>query len=52
MNVAITKEGNFVEIQGSAENGGTMDRQRLDKMVDLASIGCRRLMALQNEALK
>jgi len=52
MNVAITKEGNFVEVQGSAENGGSMDRRRLDEMVDVATAGCRKLMELQNSALR
>jgi ribonuclease PH len=51
MNVAYTAKGEFVEIQGSAENGGGFDRGRMDRLMDLAVVGCRRLMELQSEAL-
>jgi len=52
LNVAYTGGGKFVEVQGSAENGGGFDRQRLDEMLDLAVHGCRRLMAIEKEALE
>ena len=52
LNVAYTAGGKFVEVQGSAENGDGFDRARLDAMLDLAVTGCRRLMELQNEALR
>jgi len=51
MNVAYTAAGKFVEVQGSAENGEGFDRSEVDKMLDLAVIGCRRLMEIQREAL-
>jgi ribonuclease PH len=51
MNVAYTAKGEFVEIQGSAENGGGFDRGRMDRLLDLAVAGCRRLMELMDETL-
>jgi ribonuclease PH len=51
MNVAYTAKGEFVEIQGSAENGGGFDRGRMNRLMDLAVSGCERLMALQRDAL-
>jgi ribonuclease PH len=51
MNVAYTARGEFVEIQGAAENGGSFDRKRMDRLLDLAVAGCEKLMALQREAL-
>jgi ribonuclease PH len=51
MNVAYTAAGRFVEVQGSAENGGGFDRGRMDRLLDLAVAGCQRLMALQRDAL-
>jgi len=52
VNVAYTAGGKFVEVRGSAENGEGFDRAKLNSMLDLAVVGCRRLMALQNEALQ
>lgn len=51
MNVAYTDGGNFVEVQGSAENGGGFNRERMYELLDLAVKGCRQIMALQNAAL-
>ena len=51
MNVAYTAAGEFVEIQGSAENGGAFDRKKLDGLLDLAVSGCQKLMEIQNQAL-
>jgi ribonuclease PH len=50
MNVAYTGGGKFVEVQGSAENGGGFDRQQMQKMMDLAIGGCERLMNLMRQA--
>lgn len=50
-NVAYTKGGKFVEIQGSAENGEGFDRSRLVEMLDLAVAGCDGIFAAQNKAL-
>lgn len=51
MNVAYTQSGKFIEIQGSAENGGGFDRKLTDQMLDLAVAGCQQLMRIQREAL-
>jgi ribonuclease PH len=50
MNVVCTAEGEFVEVQGTAE-GATFDRSTLDRLLDLAVAGCDRLRAIQLEAL-
>ena len=50
MNVAYTGSGKFVEIQGSAENGGGFDRKLTDQMLDLAVRGCEELMRVQRSA--
>lgn len=44
MNIAYTAGGRFVEVQGSAENGGGFDRRHMDAMMDLAVSGCQALM--------
>jgi ribonuclease PH len=50
MNVVMTGDGAFVEVQGTAE-AGTFDRAMLDRLLDLASAGCADLTAAQKEAL-
>jgi ribonuclease PH len=50
MNVVMTGDGRFVEVQGTAE-GEPFDRKLLDGLVDLAAGGCADLTRLQNEAL-
>jgi ribonuclease PH len=50
MNVVMTGDGRFVEVQGTAE-GEPFDRKLLDGLVDLAAGGCAELTRLQNEAL-
>ncbi|MFY9916646.1 MAG: ribonuclease PH [Nocardioidaceae bacterium] len=50
MNVVMTGEGSFVEVQGTAE-GQAFDRAMLDALLDLAVKGCADLTRLQNEAL-
>jgi ribonuclease PH len=50
MNVVVTGEGRFVEVQGTAEHGA-FDRTELDALLDLAVDGCARLTTLQAEAL-
>lgn len=50
-NIAYTKSGKFVEIQGSAENGEGFDRSRLGEMLDLAVAGCEGIFAHQSRAL-
>jgi ribonuclease PH len=51
MNVAATAKGKIVEVQAGAENGEGFDRSQLDKLLDLALIGCRGIMQLQTTAL-
>jgi ribonuclease PH len=51
MNIAYTKGGKFVEIQGSAEGAKGFDRKASDQMLDLAVAGCTQIMEHQNRAL-
>jgi len=51
MNVVVTGDGRFVEVQGTAERA-PFDRAQLDAMLDLALVGCTRLAQLQAEALR
>jgi len=50
MNVVMTGAGRFVEVQGTAE-GEPFARAQMDAMLELASSGIARLIALQREAL-
>ena len=50
MNVVMSSEGRFVEVQGTGENG-TFDRAELDRLLDLAAAGLRDLDARQRAAL-
>lgn len=50
MNVVVTGDGRFVEVQGTAE-GEPFERGMLDKLLDLATLGCEQLDAAQREAL-
>ncbi len=50
MNVVMTGDGRFVEVQGTAE-GEPFDRALLDGLLDLAGQGCAELTRLQAEAL-
>jgi ribonuclease PH len=49
MNVVMSGEGRFVEVQGTGEHG-TFDRAELDALIDLAVAGIRRLEDGQREA--
>jgi len=51
MNVVMTADGNFVEVQGTAE-GVAFSRQDMNSLLDLADKGIRELFALQQAALK
>lgn len=51
LNVVMTAEGKFVEIQGTGEEG-TFDRGQLNDMLDSAEKGLRELVALQQEVLR
>ena len=50
MNVVMSSEGRFVEVQGTGENG-TFDRGELDRLLDLATAGLRELDERQRAAL-
>src|SRR4051794_37891716 len=50
MNVVMTGDGRFVEVQGTAE-GAAFDRAELDALLALAEKGCADLTRLQQEAL-
>ncbi|WP_380157909.1 ribonuclease PH [Kineococcus sp. R86509] len=50
MNVVVTGDGKFVEVQGTAE-GAPFDRAELNALLDLALGGTSTLAALQAEAL-
>jgi ribonuclease PH len=49
MNVVMSSEGRFVEVQGTGENG-TFDRAELDRLLELAVAGIGRLDAAQRAA--
>ncbi|MGI8612964.1 MAG: ribonuclease PH [Nocardioidaceae bacterium] len=50
MNVVMTGDGRFVEVQGTAE-GQPFDRELLDQLLTLATDGCAQLTRTQVEAL-
>jgi ribonuclease PH len=50
MNVVVTGDGRFVEVQGTAE-GVPFDRDELNRLLDLALIGTGRLRELQEASL-
>lgn len=50
MNVVCTGDGQFIEVQGTAE-GAPFDRALLDNLLNLAVKGCADLTALQKQAL-
>ena len=51
MNVVMTGQGGFVEIQGTAE-GEPFQRDAMNRMLELAESGIRGLLAKQKEALE
>ena len=50
MNVVMSSEGKFVEVQGTGEHG-TFDRVQLDQLLELAISGIRSLDTAQTKAL-
>jgi ribonuclease PH len=50
MNVVMTGDGRFIEVQGTAE-AAPFDRAELDTLLGLAEKGCADLTRLQSEAL-
>ncbi len=51
MNVVMTGDGRYVEVQGTAE-AEPFDREMLDRLLDLAANGCAELTQLQTQALE
>ena len=50
MNIVCTGDGNFIEVQGTAE-GAPFDRDLLNQLLDLGAAGCAELTKLQLAAL-
>ena len=50
MNVVMTGQGNFVEVQGTAEQG-TFDRAELNALIKLAERGLKKVAKAQLKAL-
>ena len=50
MNIVCTGDGNFIEVQGTAE-GKPFDRTLLNNLLDLGAAGCAELAKLQKQAL-
>jgi ribonuclease PH len=50
MNVVMSSEGQFVEVQGTGEHG-TFSRAQMDSLMDLATKGLKELDAAQRRAL-
>jgi len=51
MNLVMTGEGEFIEVQGSAE-GAPFDRAQVDKMLDFGEAGIAKIFAAQKSALE
>jgi ribonuclease PH len=51
MNIVMTEDGNFIEIQGTAERG-TFHQDELNTLLDLAKTGIKQLFMHQRLALK
>ena len=50
MNVIMNEQGNFIEVQGTAEDG-SFDRSQLNELLGLAETGINQLILLQKQAL-
>jgi ribonuclease PH len=50
MNVVMSSEGKYVEVQGTGEHG-TFDRAQLDRLLELATLGITGLSERQAMAL-
>ena len=50
MNVVMTEEGKFIEVQGTAE-GEAFEQEEFNAMLELAKKGLREIFILQNNAL-
>lgn len=50
MNVVMNEEGNFIEVQGTAEDK-SFNLQECNKMLELAAIGIKEIISLQKKVL-
>jgi ribonuclease PH len=50
-NLVMTDQGEFVEVQGTAE-GGAFSRASLNKVIDAAEAGITKLFSIQNEVIE
>ena len=50
MNVVMTEDGNFIEIQGTAEQG-SFSKEQLQSMLDLAEVGINSIIQQQKQVL-
>lgn len=50
MNVVMTNQGRFVEVQGTAE-GTPFSREQLNRLLDLAQVGLNEIFKIQEQAL-
>lgn len=50
MNVVMDENGNFIELQGTAENG-SFDQKELDVLLDIAKKGANQIFARQKESI-
>lgn len=50
MNVVMNEQGNFIEVQGTAEDG-SFNRDQLNELLGLAETGIQELILLQKQAL-
>ncbi len=51
MNVVMRGDGRLIEVQGCAE-GEAFSREMLNRLLDLAEVGCKALFRIQQEALE
>ena len=52
LNLVMTEDGGFVEVQGTAENGATYNRQQLEEMLKYGEKGLKELFELQKKAVE
>lgn len=50
MNIVMNEQGQFIEIQGTAEGGASFNRTELDQLLTLADSGIRELFEKQKQA--
>ena len=52
LNLVMTEEGGFVEVQGTAENGATYNREQLEQMLKFGEKGLKELFEIQKKAVE